>query len=61
MAGHSPNQLLYATEVRLPPSIRQRFWSAQAATVSGTVTKSVAAPPQNPDQYIEAYAERAQE
>ena len=32
VTGHSPNELVFATEVRLPPPVGELHWAAQTAS-----------------------------
>jgi transposase InsO family protein len=61
VTGCSPNELVFATEVRLPPPIGALHWAAQAAAVTGTVPEPSAPLPQDTAQYLETRAERAQQ
>jgi hypothetical protein len=62
VTGYTPNELVFATQVRLPPPVGALHWSAQAATLHSNLSEPSTLPqPQDPKQYLAARAQRAQE
>ena len=59
-SGYSPNELVFATEVRLPPPVGELHWVARTAAVSPDVVPSGPLR-QTPESYLEDRSQRAQE
>ena len=57
---YSPNELVFATEVRLPPPVGELHWVARTAAVSPDVVPSGPLT-QTPETYLEDRSQRAQE
>ena len=59
--GYSPNELVFATEVWLPPPVGELHWAVRTAAVSPDVLVPSGPITQTPGNYLEDCSQRAQE
>ena len=51
--GYSPNELVFATVVRLPPTVGEQHWAARTAVISPDVLVPSGPITKTPGNYLE--------